>query len=162
MVKMDKLYLDIETTGLSKEDHEVTVVGAYDGEEVYQLVKDKSLCQENIESLLERTNEVVTFNGKRFDIPFLEHNYKVSCEFQHKDLMYLGWKLDWYGGLKKIERKLGIDRESGVNDGKKAVRLWKKYKERDHNKSLKKLLKYNREDVVNLAKIEEEMEERIE
>lgn len=162
MDKMDKLYLDIETTGLSKEDHKVTVVGAYDGEEVYQLIKDKSLCQENIENLLERANKVVTFNGKRFDIPFLKHNYEVSCEFQHKDLMYLGWKLDWYGGLKKIEKKLGITRGSGVDDGKEAVRLWKKYKEKDHNKSLKKLLKYNREDVVNLAEIEKEMEEKIE
>ncbi len=158
---MNKLYLDIETTGLDRENHKVTVVGAYDGDEVYQLIRDKDLCQENIRNLLEEANEVVTFNGKRFDIPFLEHNYEVSCEFKHKDLMYLGWKLDWYGGLKKIEKKLGIDRGSGVTDGKEAVKLWKKYKERNHNESLKKLLKYNREDVINLTKIEKKMEERI-
>lgn len=156
-----KLYLDIETTGLSKEKHKITVIGAYDGEEVYQLINGKSLTEDNLNKLLTRANEVVTFNGKRFDIPFLQHHYSICSDFEHKDLMYLGWKLNWYGGLKKIEKKLGINRDSGVDNGRKAVELWKKYKSKDHNKSLKKLLQYNKEDVINLVKVEKEMERRL-
>lgn len=157
---MEKLYLDIETTGLSKENHEVTVFGAYDGSEVYQLIKGKSLREDNVRDLLSRAEKIVTFNGKRFDIPFLNHHFNIPKSFEHKDLMYLGWDLGLKGGLKKIEKKMGISRGSGVEDGSQAVRLWKRYKQEGCNESLKKLLKYNREDVVNLAKIEEEMERR--
>lgn len=158
---MDKLYLDIETTGLSKKEHKVTVVGAYDGEEVYQLVEGRDLNFSNLSDILERCQELVTFNGKRFDIPFIEHNYDINADFNHKDLMYLGWEIGWKGGLKKIEKELDIERSSGIESGSKAISLWKKYKGEGCVKSLKKLLKYNREDVVNLEKVEEEMEDRV-
>lgn len=154
---MKKFYLDIETTGLSKERHEVTVVGAYDGEETYQLVKDRDLNEENLNKLLETADQIVTFNGKRFDLPFLEHHYGLPESIEHLDLMYKAWELNWYGGLKAIEKKLGIGRESGVSDGRKAVELWKKYKKERCLTSLKKLLLYNREDVENLKIIEKKM-----
>ncbi len=154
---MNKLYLDIETTGLNRENHEVTVVGAYDGEETYQLVKDRDLTKENLERLFERTDSLVTFNGKRFDVPFLKHHYGVPNGIKHIDLMYKAWELNWYGGLKAVEKKIGITRGSGVTDGKKAIELWKRYKKEDCLTSLKKLLLYNREDVENLKIVEDKV-----
>ncbi len=159
---MSKLYLDIETTGLSRERNEVTVVGAYDGDKVYQLVKGRNLSHKSIEDLLCLAEEIVTYNGKRFDIPFLEHNYDLNIDIDHRDLMYLGWKCDLKGGLKAIEKKLGIGRDSGVCGGSEAVRLWKRYKNKDCRESLRKLLMYNREDVVNLVEVEKVILKRLE
>jgi uncharacterized protein YprB with RNaseH-like and TPR domain len=55
------------------------------------------------------------------------------------------------GGLKKIEIALGITRDDEVQgvDGFEAVRLWRRYKKGDEN-ALRKLLIYNKEDIVNL------------
>ncbi len=158
---MEKLYLDIETTGLSKERNKVTVVGAYDGNRVYQLVKGRNLNQKAVEELLDKAERIVTYNGKRFDIPFLEHNYNLEVDIDHKDLMYLGWKCDLKGGLKVIEKEIGIGRDSGVCGGSEAVRLWKKYKQNNCSKSLRKLLMYNREDVVNLVDVEKAIVKRL-
>ncbi len=159
---MEKLYLDIETTGLSRKRHEVTVVGAYDGNKVYQLIKGENLCEKNLCELLEDADKIVTYNGKRFDIPFLKHNYNIEINGSHKDLMYLGWKVGLKGGLKKIEKEIGIGRESGVCGGSEAVRLWKKYKKEGCKESLRKLLVYNREDIVNLVQVEKAIENRLE
>ena len=159
---MSKLYLDIETTGLSKEKNKVTVVGAYDGEKVYQLVRGKNLSQSNLKELLDLEEKIVTYNGKRFDIPFLEQNYEIEVNGNHKDLMYLGWKCGLKGGLKKIEKKIGIGRDSGVCGGSEAVRLWKKYRKEGEKEALQSLLMYNKEDVVNLVEVEKAIERRLE
>ena len=56
------------------------------------------------------------------------------------------------GGLKRIERELGLTRDEEVKDidGFEAVILWKKYKYHNDLKSLEKLKKYNIEDIENL------------
>ncbi len=155
---MDKLYLDIETTGLSKKRNEVTVVGVYDGEKVYQLVQGKTLTQSDLDALLKDADCLVTYNGKRFDLPFLEYNYGLEFHGEHKDLMYLGWDVGLKGGLKKIESEIGITRDSGVCGGREAVVLWNRYRRYDCNESLSKLLRYNREDVINLVEVEKAVE----
>ncbi len=150
-----KVYLDIETTGLSPKRHEVTIVGALVDGEVIQMVKGQDLTQENIESLFFGQKTVVTFNGKRFDVPFLEKHFEVPT-VEHKDLMYHCHDNDLYGGLKKVEKDLEINRDLDCN-GSQAIRLWREY-EKGSEKALKKLLKYNREDVVNLVELEEKLE----
>ena len=57
------------------------------------------------------------------------------------------------GGLKKIEKMLGIVRETEGLNGYDAVKLWKKWVEKKDKSALKKLIIYNKEDVVNLKKI---------
>lgn len=158
---MTSLYLDIETTGLSRERNKVTVVGAYDGKKVYQLVRGKNLEKENLEQILDLGEKIVTYNGKRFDVPFLKENYDIKVNGNHKDLMYLGWKCGLKGGLKEIEKEIGIDRDSGVCGGSEAVKLWKKYENDGHEEALQKLLMYNREDVVNLVEVEKAIKDRM-
>jgi uncharacterized protein YprB with RNaseH-like and TPR domain len=54
------------------------------------------------------------------------------------------------GGLKVVEQKLDIARQTKGIDGWMAVRLWWDYVNNNDNVALATLLAYNREDVVNL------------
>ena len=68
--------------------------------------------------------------------------------------MYPLRRIGYNGGLKNIEKLLGISRSKDTEDltGFDAVRLWKQYERGDMN-ALEKLVKYNREDIVNLKTI---------
>ena len=153
------IYLDIETTGFSKTNDIVTVVGIYTGTHTIQLVNGIDLTEDNLNDIIKRTKRIVSFNGILFDIPFLATKYP-NIDFtkaEHKDLRPFCKEHNLTGGLKKIEIELGISRDSGVSDGKEAIELWNKHKA-GCKKSLSKLLEYNREDIINLSKIEKILE----
>ena len=67
-------YLDIETTGLSPTDCMVTVVGIYtcnqEDSKVIQLV-GKEITADNLSEALAGVSIIHTYNGSRFDLPFL-------------------------------------------------------------------------------------------
>jgi len=63
--------------------------------------------------------------------------------------MYPCKRLGLSGGLKPIERQLGIERDRPDISGRDAVRLWHQY-ERGDEAALDTLVSYNREDTVNL------------
>ena len=148
-------YLDIETTGLSPGDCIVTVVGMYicHGEDarVVQLV-GKDVTTKHILGALEGASMIHTYNGSRFDLPFIHCCLGVDLNrlFPHRDLMYDCWRKKLYGGLKAVERQLGIERRLKDMNGWEAVRLWWKYVDSFDLKALDKLIEYNKEDVVNL------------
>ncbi len=64
--------------------------------------------------------------------------------------MYGCWKQNLKGGLKGVERQLGIKRQLTDVDGYMAVQLWWDYINNNNQESLQTLLAYNEEDVVNL------------
>lgn len=142
-------YVDIETTGLSRWYDTITVIGIYDGLKPHLYVNGKNLTEAH--EKLKEFDIVVTFNGKQFDIPFIEHNFSCQYDFVHLDLRYMLKELGLQGGLKNIEYQLGIRRASDLQgvDGFEAVNLWNRYK-RGCQQSLQKLLRYNEEDIVNL------------
>ena len=152
--------MDIETTGLDKEFNYVTVIGALDSEtdEIVQLVQSKDLYRRSVRDLFRDKELVVTFNGTGFDLPFIMHHFPgcVTCP-NHRDLMIVGWRLGLKGGQKVLEKKFNLTRESGIFDGRQATRLWTQYIKGDEY-ALEKLLEYNREDVLNLKKLEQELE----
>jgi uncharacterized protein YprB with RNaseH-like and TPR domain len=78
--------------------------------------------------------------------------------YQHEDLMYACWQRNLKGGLKSVERQLGIERRLTDVDGWMAVQLWHNYINYGDRNSLTKLLKYNEEDVVNLRVLRERLE----
>jgi len=94
---------------------------------------------------------LVTFNGKQFDMPFIEHHFDYKYDAVHLDLRYMLKELGLQGGLKNIEMQLGINRGDELKgiDGFEAVRLWHQYK-RGNLDALQKLLRYNEQDIVNL------------
>ncbi len=154
-----KLYLDIETTGISAADNSLTVLGALRGTEFVQLVEGVNLLPSRVHALFEGVDEVVSFNGRRFDVPFLQAHYpRLRVPKAHKDLMYLGWSVGLKGGLKSLEIQLGMARRGDVKNGYEAVLLWQKYLKKNCEKSLNRLLAYNREDVVNLPVLEQKLE----
>jgi uncharacterized protein YprB with RNaseH-like and TPR domain len=148
-------YVDIETTGLSPFNGDVTVVGIYrvDGDdgELIQLVGEEITPQKILDALKD-VDTIYTYNGSRFDLPFMDISLGVNlCDyFEHKDLMYDCWRKNLKGGLKAVERRLGIRRELSEVDGYQAVILWWRYQNSGDEKALTTLLAYNREDVVNL------------
>ena len=155
-------YLDIETTSLSPIDGELTVIGLYldngKTEEFVQLVGDEISAAKLLTALRE-VKVLYTYNGSRFDLPYIEGKLGVDLTKRclHHDLMYDCWRRNLYGGLKEVERKLGIDRRSAGIDGRMAVRLWWNYKLYDDQKALLTLLGYNREDVLNLKALRQRL-----
>lgn len=145
-------YVDIETTGLSRWSESITVIGIYDGFLPHLYVNGKNLAEAH--DKLKEFDIVVTFNGKQFDIPFIEHCFSCKYDFVHLDLRYMLKEFGLQGGLKSIEAQLGINRASDLVgiDGFEAVRLWHKYK-RGCQQSLQKLLRYNEEDIINLKSL---------
>ena len=150
-----RVYLDIETTGLSRYYNELTVIGIglEKGRkiEVVQLIED-DLYEEKLLEVLGNVDEIYTYNGSRFDLPFINARLGVDLKqcFKHVDLMYDCWRHELKGGLKAVERKLDIGRKLKNVDGYMAVQLWWDYVNNNNQESLKTLLDYNQEDVVNL------------
>ncbi|MCX9084096.1 MAG: ribonuclease H-like domain-containing protein [Candidatus Methanoperedens sp.] len=150
--KNNTAYVDIETTGLSMQYNSITMIGIFDGKETKTYIKDINLHEAREE--LEKYQQIVTFNGARFDIPFIEHEFPGFFNHLHIDLMYPLKNIGYSGGLKKIECSLGIRRSEETEgiSGFEAVHLWHKYKRGDEE-ALETLIKYNIEDVENLKKI---------
>jgi uncharacterized protein YprB with RNaseH-like and TPR domain len=143
-------FLDIETTGLSRDYNQVTVIGVYDGKESKLFVQGKNL--QDFPQEMQKYGLIITFNGKCFDLPFLKAKFpEVNFDKLHVDLRYVLRELGYSGGLKRIERELGVNRDSELQevDGFEAVRLWHKYKHGDEE-ALRLLLKYNQADIENL------------
>ena len=148
-------YLDIETTGLTPFDCEITVIGIYlyrgDIDEFVQLVGRDATADAILEGLRD-IDVLYTYNGSRFDLPFIRAQLGVDLTqlFNHHDLMFDCWRNNLYGGLKGVERQLGIARNLPEVNGYEAVRLWWKYVESFDLDALNTLLEYNKEDVLNL------------
>jgi len=148
-------FLDIETTGLSRYYNYITTIGLYDGENSRVFVKDQDLHEFAQE--IAKYKVIVTFNGKCFDIPFLCESFpEIDFHHVHLDLRYLMRDLGYSGGLKKIEKELGVNRDDELAevDGFEAVRLWHRYQKGDAG-ALELLKKYNEADVVNLKTLME-------
>ena len=150
-----RAYLDIETTGFSRYYCDLTVIGIAleKGRKcrVVQLIED-DLYEEKLLKALKGVDEIYSYNGSRFDLPFIEAKLGVNLNdcFEHTDLMYDCWRQDLKGGLKVVEQLLGINRKLKDVDGYRAVLLWYDYVNNNNRKALRMLLEYNQEDVVNL------------
>ena len=146
-------FVDIETTGLSPNYDCMTVVGIYNGKTSKTYVRGIDL--DDIVDEFAKYDFLVTFNGARFDLPFIKHEYpEINFNQLHMDMMYPLRRIGYTGGLKAIEQALGITRSDDTTGitGFDAVRLWHEY-ERGSADALELLLKYNREDIVNLETI---------
>ncbi|MFB6144452.1 MAG: ribonuclease H-like domain-containing protein [Candidatus Nanohaloarchaea archaeon] len=154
-------FFDIETTGLDQRKNRVTTVSVYRNGDSRTYVRGEDLTAENLRQEFFDSKIVVSFNGKRFDQPFLEHNFDLEVETPHLDLMYACKRIGYSGGLKAIEKELGIDRELEDIDGREAVKLWKRYENEGDEDALRKLVRYNRYDAENLEQLLEAVHERL-
>ena len=146
------LYLDIETTGMSAREGQVTVVGLYRNGHMTSLVHGETLTEDRLHSALEQTDLLVTFFGSGFDIPYLQAKFpRLNFKKPHFDLCFAARRLGLKGGLKHIEREVEIERETDVAglDGWEAVRLWNRWLAGDEA-ARDLLLRYNAADTQNL------------
>ncbi len=151
----DRAYLDIETSFLG----EITVVGIFLApKEIVQLIGGE-VNKNNLLNVLSGSDVIVTYNGNRFDLPIIRRRVGLNLKsmFKSHDLMYDCWREGLYGGLKVVETKLGIKRETEGITGRDAPILWDRYKKMGDYDSLDLLLKYNRDDIINLPILEDHL-----
>ena len=149
-------FFDIETTGLDKRSSVVTTVSLHQNGQTETLVRGDDLTREDLLAAFEDAGLVVTFNGARFDIPFLEYAFDLDLDLPHIDLMPTCRKVGLSGGLSEIEGELGIGRELPDVDGREAVRLWREH-ERGADGALERLIEYNQEDTENMVPVLEQV-----
>ncbi|HEY3397227.1 MAG TPA: ribonuclease H-like domain-containing protein [Armatimonadota bacterium] len=142
-------FLDIETTGTGY-GSEITVVGLWDGHLMRTYVAGDNLG--DFPEDLEQFALLVTFNGASFDLPFLRRHFRgLPRNLLHVDLCHALHRLGLRGGLKVIERRLGLARDDDLDglSGEDAVYLWHEYLA-GSPRALDLLVRYNAADVQNL------------
>lgn len=149
----NRAYLDIETTY----DSGISVIGIHIPSKPLVQLLEWEITDVRIEDSLTGVDTVVTFNGTRFDLPFIRNvtGLDINDIAVHKDLLFECRRRGIKGGLKRVEALLGIPRPSEVDDSAMAPYLWQRYVEMKDEEALEKLLAYNRDDVVNLQILEE-------
>ncbi len=138
----------------------MTTVSLHQGGETTTFVNGRDLTSDRLAAELSDASLLVTFNGARFDVPFLETCYDLEVGVPHLDLMYACKKVGLDGGLKSIERDLGIERDMPDISGRDAVRLWHEY-ERGDDAALETLVTYNRADTKNMQPLLETVTDRL-
>jgi len=142
-------YLDIETDGLDSYYGHITTIALYDGRDIFWYINGRNL--DDFAADIQKYQVLVTYNGKTFDIPFIQSYLRIKLPQAHIDLRYVLASLGYKGGLKRCERALGVGRTDleGI-DGAFAPLLWREYQIRNDRAALETLLAYNIADVVNL------------
>lgn len=144
----DTVFLDIETTGLTANDSLTCVATWRNG------VAKCFVNEINLKDFLYEVADarlLATYNGHRFDIPFLRRCFGIDLSTPHLDLAIPLRALGHRGGLKAVEERLGFQRRfSQGTDGAGAVRLWHAWQDRGDSNALEKLIVYNVEDAYSL------------
>ena len=143
-------YFDIETSGLEA-DSIVTLVCCYHGGQPLRFLAGDNL--DDFLDLLESVMLLVSFNGASFDVPRVLDRFHIpDLPCAHVDLRWLCHHAGWRGGLKKIERALGLRRPADLEGlgGAEAVWLWQAWSERGDQQAKRTLERYCSADTVML------------
>ncbi|HRP18564.1 MAG TPA: ribonuclease H-like domain-containing protein [Ginsengibacter sp.] len=144
------IFLDIETTGLSRYYDIVTLVGWYYQDKYSVFIRGND--ESPLISALADARVVITFNGSLFDLPFLREAFaNLPIPPVHIDLRFLAKRVHLSGGQKAIEDKLGFKRPIYLVDvkGESAPVLWHQYR-RGNLDALKLLIEYNYYDILGM------------
>jgi hypothetical protein len=139
----DAAYLDIETG----DDGDISAIGLCDRRGVRLLLRDIAAFPE----IAAGWKLLVTFNGLSFDVPILRRafpDWRPPC---HIDLRHVLARAGQHGGLKAIERRLGLRRPPHLDriDGWGACFLYRQGREGDRE-ALRRFAEYNLYDAVGL------------
>ena len=164
--KDDILYFDIETTGLSRKNNHIYLIGcgyySDGGLNIIQWFAENE--QEEVKILKEFASFassflcLVNYNGQTFDIPFtttrMEKYGLKMPSLDSLDIYTLVKPLKRILSLsditqKSIEQFLGIKRDDKFNGGE-LISVYKKYTHSPSEDALHNLLLHNKEDVLNM------------
>lgn len=171
LLKPGDLFLDIETTGLSRARHQIYLIGmAYliDNNIIYvnQLFADSP---EDESDLLSRFSEklqsmqikrIISFNGNSFDLPFLlarAELHDVLLSFDSFELFDIYKEVTKRKNTlqlqnyrqKTVEQFLGIDREDKYSGGE-LIKVYENYVRCPDNEAAQLLKLHNYEDVLGM------------
>ena len=136
--------LDIEIDSYGK----ITVVGISNYYKTNFLVRGVNLSTALLQKEIQKYKILLTFNGASFDLPALQKQFQINLTIPHIDLKPLCIKLGLKGGLKEVEKQLGLNRPAHLYGN--PVELWKAFRASGDQEYLELLLEYNREDTENL------------
>lgn len=167
-------FFDIETTGLSPDKCKVILVGLAmpieDRLEVIQILADDpseepELLRELLNEL-DRLDMVITYNGKHFDMPFVEKRCNRAKVHMNRPLPY---NLDMYQAIKHhsplkhmlpnlkqktVEDFLGLwETRTDEISGADSVELYYIYAGEKDEKLRDVILLHNHDDIVQLSKV---------
>lgn len=146
-------YFDIETSGLEA-DSIVTLVCCFHRGRPLRFLADDNL--DDFLELLEEVRLLVSFNGASFDVPRVLARFHIpELPCAHVDLRWLCHHVGWRGGLKKIERELGLRRPADLEGlgGAEAVWLWRAWSQAGDVRSRRTLERYCAADTVSLKRL---------
>lgn len=157
-------FVDIETTGLTPGYDQITVIGLADGSKATAYVAGRP---QPGDEPLERFREaiktyllMVTFNGTSFDLPFIEKSFREAnfkFALPHLDVMLPARSIGLQGGLKDMEKQVGIVRPADIKDmrGVEAIQLWGQWKNAGDLAAYRRLTTYCKADCTNLREFTE-------
>lgn len=143
-------FLDIETSGDELRPEISVVVMRHQGQ------LHTFTAGQNLDQFLHFLNEIellVTFNGASFDVPQLENHFHIPMrDIAHIDLRWVCYHSQLKGGLKEIERAIGLVRPPDLigMDGAEAAFLWQRWKWTGNQKLVRRLARYCAADVIGL------------
>ena len=167
------IVFDIETTGLTPANSKVILTGllSVKSDHTAQIIQYFADQEDDEEALIRATSEelaktdyIITYNGKHFDMPFMKkraEKYNIAFPDPYNLDLYLlisGYApfKDSLPGLKQknIETYLGLsaDREDLIS-GKESVKLYHQYMETKRMDLEKKILLHNHDDIIQLYQI---------
>lgn len=166
LLKSKRCFLDIETTGLSRQNDIIYCIGV-----IYPEADELKLCQWIIQSATEEKQlletfirflsdfeSIATYSGKQFDIPFLLTRLQIndlSTAFI-ESLPHLDLKkskcLEWITGNEKLrrpdlEKAIGYQRETHIT-GKELVKLYHLYQHSQSSSHQLLLLAHNHDELL--------------
>lgn len=164
-------FIDIETTGFSRQRDSIVLIGMLYYEDDYIVInqffadtpKDEKLILSAFRDSISEFDCYITYNGDAFDIPFLNHKYNnYNFDFQLNknnsiDLIKIVRKnKDKLGladcKLKTVEKSLNLFREDKIT-GRESVQFYREFV-KTKNPILKKLiLNHNYDDIYYLPKV---------
>lgn len=150
-------FFDIETAGLAA-GSPVTLIVAQRAGRPHTFVLGENL--DDFLDWLDGVELLVSFNGATFDVPRVLGHFRIpALPCAHLDLREVAKRVGLRGGLKKIEKELGIERPADLQGltGEDADWMWRAWA-RDRDASMRdRLIRYCQADVHGLQVLAERL-----